>query len=84
MIHHSGCFYVEKKSSSCSLFSRPKKHNRAELKPHFSAKAPLAMASGFNRWRWAALTEASGFNQGERHQQRRAALTKAGGISERR
>jgi hypothetical protein len=47
--HRSGCFYVEKKRrSSRSLFSRPKKHSRAEIKPHFSAKAALAMASGFN------------------------------------
>jgi hypothetical protein len=46
--HRSGCFYVENKSSSRSFFSRPKKHNRAEIEPHFPAKAALAMASGFN------------------------------------
>jgi hypothetical protein len=46
--HRSGCFYVENKSSSRSFFSRPKKHNRAEIEPHFSARAALAMASGFN------------------------------------
>jgi len=46
--HCSGCFHVENKSSSRSFFSRPKKHNRAEIEPHFSAKAALAMASGFN------------------------------------
>jgi hypothetical protein len=46
--HRSGCFYVENKSSSRSFFSRPKKHNRAEIEPHFSVKVALAMASGFN------------------------------------
>jgi len=46
--HRSGCFHVENKSSSRSLFSRPKKHSRAEIEPHFPAKAALAMASGFN------------------------------------
>jgi hypothetical protein len=46
--HRSGCFYVENKSSSRSLFSRPKKHSRTEIEPHFSAKAALATASGFD------------------------------------
>jgi hypothetical protein len=67
--HRPGRFNVENKNSSRSLFSRPKKHSRAETKPHLSKAA-------------AALTEASGFNnQGERHQQWRAALTKAGGFA---
>jgi hypothetical protein len=73
--HRSGYFCVENKSSSRSLFSRPKTHSRAEIEPHFSAKAALAMASGFNNDERLYLTEASGFNQGEQHQQRRAALT---------
>jgi hypothetical protein len=37
--NRSGCFCVENKNSSRSLFSRPKKHSRAEMEPHFSAKA---------------------------------------------
>jgi hypothetical protein len=48
MTHRPSCFYVENNSSSHSLFSRPKNHSRAEIKPHFSANAALAMASGFN------------------------------------
>jgi hypothetical protein len=40
--------YVDNKSCSRLLFSRPKKRSRAEIEPHFSAKASLAMASGFN------------------------------------
>jgi hypothetical protein len=41
--------YVENKSCGPrSFFFRPKKHSRAEIEPHFSAKAALAMASGFN------------------------------------
>jgi hypothetical protein len=53
MILHSGCFHAENKSSSYSLFSRPKTHNRTEMKPHFSkAAAALTTASGFGEGEW--------------------------------